>query len=284
MKGFFISLTALLLIALPSQSGAELSRSGIPVIKSDKPLLFTPAESQWLETKPILSYVYDPDWPPFEWTNAIQEHTGIIPDILAIISNKTGIKFNPVRTNTWREAVALAETDKVDMYSAVAFTEKRGEYLNFTSQSIYSYIAIFVSDIHNSDFTYDENHSLAGKKIALIEGNQLSKTVEKINPDASYVYVSSAQEGFNMVRNKEADLFAVNAATGLYFINHKGYTDIKVYENIDFVFDLKIALQKRIPPEAISAIDKSLLSIDKKTLSNIFNKWTAVRFEKEYNY
>lgn len=264
-----------------SVSGEKEFLSNTQIKKSNNSLFFTSKELQWLDKKQPITYVYDPDWPPFEWTNGIQEHTGIIADILSIISDKTGIEFRPVHTKTWNDAVKLAKAHKVNMYSAVAVTEERKNYLNFTTENIYSYLTVFVSDIKNRDYTLDEFNRLEGKTIALIKGNLLSKTVKMNYPKAKYIYVDSTKEGFDKVTNKKADLFAINAATATYFINHKGYSEVKVYKKIDFKVNLKIALQKDVPKEVISILDKTIRSIGKEQLSDIFHKWTI---GTEYQY
>ena len=178
----------------------------------------------------------------------------------------------------------LAEANKVDMYSAVALTEDRSKYLNFTSNSIYSYGGVIVSRLDEKDVIPEGNSDLSGKNIAIIEGNKLSEIVKKNHPEANYILVDSTSIGLNKVKTKEADLFAVNAATAAYYINHRKFSDLKIYRIIDFTFGLKIALQKKIPKEAISILDKALASIDEQQLNDIFDKWTTVTIQKETDW
>ncbi|MET0106990.1 MAG: transporter substrate-binding domain-containing protein [Sedimenticola sp.] len=107
--------------------------------------LFTSEELEWLEKKPTLAYVYDPDWAPFEWKNDIDRHAGIIADILNLISKRSGIGFTPVNTDTWEESVELVKSGKVNMFSAITKNSAREEYLDFTSRDIYSYPAVFIT-------------------------------------------------------------------------------------------------------------------------------------------
>ena len=78
---------------------------------------FTQQESIWIAEKPTLTYVYDPDWAPFEWKNEIGLHTGIIADIMTILEHKTGIHFIPKHTDTWKESVGLVKSEKIDMHT-----------------------------------------------------------------------------------------------------------------------------------------------------------------------
>jgi len=67
--------------------------------------LFTPQERAWLEKKQVITYVYDPDWAPFEWKNEFHNTTGIIPDILNLIKTNSGMALKPLNTETWEESV-----------------------------------------------------------------------------------------------------------------------------------------------------------------------------------
>lgn len=63
----------------------------------------------WLDKKQPLTYVYDPDWAPFEWNNDINKHTGIIADIMRLVKKKAGIELIAVNTSTWEKSVDLVK-------------------------------------------------------------------------------------------------------------------------------------------------------------------------------
>jgi len=235
---------------------------------------FTENEKKWLEKKVAIKYVYDPNWAPFEWTNGLGKHTGIISDILDMISKNTGVKFIPTHTKTWSEAIKLAETKKVDMYSAVIKSEKREKYMNFTAKDIYSYPAVLVKSITNNKDNLIKNESLEGVKIAVVKGNALGEYVRKKYPKAIFVEVAKTKLGLKEIENKTVDLLAINSVIASYFINLQGYSNIKVHKKLDFMFGLKIAIQKTMPKEVLSILNKGLGSINKKQFSEIFDKWT----------
>ena len=69
-----------------------------------KEIKLTAVERRWIEKKEPIAYAYDPDYAPFEWTNDVGVHSGIIADILKIISSNTDIDFVAMPTKTWAEA------------------------------------------------------------------------------------------------------------------------------------------------------------------------------------
>ena len=244
---------------------------------------FTKKEKQWLHTNPQITYTYDPDWAPFEWTNDIDQHTGILADILTLIQKRSGIYFVTKKANTWEDAVSLVENGQAQMFSGVVQNSQREKYLNFSFKDIYTYNASVVSK--SEDIKSYENLSLnQNTKIALVRKNALSTYIQKIYPELNFYFVARTQDGFDAVKNSKADIFIVNVATAKYYINRDFQKHLHIANELKYQFHLKIALAKTVPHIALSIIDKSLASITDNELNNIFNKWTELKVKKEFDW
>jgi len=235
---------------------------------------FTKKEKLWLSTNPTISYVYDPDWAPFEWKNDIDQHTGIIADILQLIEQESGIYFHGVNTDTWEESTSLVKAGLVNMYSAVIPNTQRENYMNFSHKDIYRYKSVFVIKKSNELNFKNIPQDLKELKIGLVKGNALGTLLKTEYPELNYYDLSTTHDGFTKLQNEEIDLFCVNEITAKYFINKKGFEDTKIAYKLKYKFHLKIALAKDMPSVALSIIDKVLASISEKELNSIFNKWT----------
>jgi len=240
----------------------------------DNSINFTKEERQWLGKNPSISYVYDPDWAPFEWKNDIEQHTGIISDIIQIIEKKTDIYFYAKNTDTWEESTELAKSGAVDMYSAVIKNSQRDIYMNFSNSDIYTYRAVLVSKKSALYDFQDMEKTLQKLKIGLVKGNALGAHMKKMYPSLHYYYLDSTHDGFQSIEDSKIDIFCINEVTAKYYINKKGFSDTKIIYDLDFKLHLKIALSKNMPQIALSVIDKVLASISEQELNNIFNKWT----------
>ena len=246
--------------------------------------LFTPEEIQWLENRQAITYVYDPDWAPFEWKNDIGNHTGIISDVLNLIKQNTGIEFIAVNTDTWEESVELVKSDKADMFSAITQNSAREEYLHFTSRDIYSYPAVLITKFDDKGVYLDPAKDFKGKMIGIVKGSGLGQYIKEKYPELEFVELPATKDGFSAVQNDEIDLFAINTVTAKYFIKKKGFDDLKIALKLDYLYHLKIALRKDLPAEIISILDKSLASISEQELNDIFNKWTEISTEHHTNW
>jgi len=247
--------------------------------KSQAKSTFTPKEIKWLENRQAITYVYDPDWAPFEWKNDIGNHTGIISDVLNLIKQNTGIEFIAVNTDTWEESVEIVKSDKADMFSAITQNSAREEYLHFTSRDIYSYPAVLITRFDDKGVYLDLSKDFKGKTIGIVKGSGLGQYIKEKYPELEFVEIPATHDGFVSVQNDEIDLFAINTVTAKYYIEKKGFDDLKIALKLDYLYHLKIALRKDLPAEIVSILDKSLASISEQELNDIFNKWTEISTE-----
>lgn len=246
--------------------------------------LFTTNELQWLSKKQTLSYVYDPDWAPFEWRNEIDNHTGIIADIISLINKKSGLTLRPINTDTWEESVELVKSGKVSMFSAITQNSVREGYLNFTTKDIYTYPAVLITKFNDKSVYINIEKDFAGKKIGVVKSSGLGQFIKEKHPHLNYVELATTNDGFSSIRNNKIDIFAVNSVTAKYFIEKKGFSDLKIALKLDYIYHLKIAIRKDMPGEILSILDKSLNNIREEELNDIFNKWTEISINQQSDW
>jgi len=238
-------------------------------------LKFTEKEQAWINKNTPITYVYDTDWAPFEWKNEVNRHTGIISDILNIISKKSNLKFEAIHTNNWSTAVLLAQNNKVDMYSAIPYSSDRANYMNFTSSDIFHYHACFVKRSNDKTAYKNLQEELINKSIAIVNSSSLGNSMKEKYPQAHYIEVDKTEDGFKQLEDGHIDLFIINSATANYMINTKGYNNLEIAKKIDQMFKLKVAISKSMPDEVLSIIDKTLADIDQNEIDRIYNKWIS---------
>ncbi len=255
------------------------------IFKEKNNIHFTKNEQDFIFKNHTVKYVYDPDWRPFEWKNGLNEHAGIIADILKLVSQRSGIKFEAVNTDSWTESVKLVKLKSVDMFSAVPVTKERKEYLNFTKSNIYSYPAVFVSNTKNKDIILNDiQENIKNKIVGILKSNSLGIYIKNRYAQAKFIELDSMEEGFEKLKNNEIDLFAINAVSANYYITNKGYSDAKIYSSTDYMFELKIALQKNLPPELLSILNKSLRDITAQEKKSIFLKWITLKIQNRTDW
>ena len=246
--------------------------------------IFTQQELVWLDKKQTLAYVYDPDWAPFEWKNDINTHTGIIADIMSILGERTGIEFIPRHTDTWKESVDLVKSEEVPMFSAITQNSAREEYLDFTDKDIFTYPAVLVTPFDTHTVYLDMDKDAKNKTIGIILSSGLGQYIPEYHPDLNYVSITSTQEGFEKLRDKEIDLFAINAITARYYIEKKHFSDMKIALKLNYLYHLKMAVHKNAPEEIATILTKGLAGISEHEINHIFQKWISREADKELGW
>jgi len=246
------------------------------IAKNDFKIDLTPKELQWLEKDKTVKFSFDPDWKPIEWADEIQDHKGILSDVIKLIEQKSGITISPIYADSWSEAVKSVKTQQSDAFSA-GETENRKKYMNFTQKSLLITPFVFVSRL-------DENYpngfnDIQGKKIALLRDSTIHHLIEKNRSDINFILYESDRRELKDLENGTVDIVLLNAITAKYYIDVLGYDDLKIAYKTEFNLDLKFAIRKDFDEEALSIINKSLDVISKKELSDIIDKWMIFRIK-----
>ena len=233
---------------------------------------FSQKEQEWLATKPLIKYAYDPSWKPFEWKNGISQHVGIVADIIKIIGKTGGIRFVASPSNTWNEALGKIKNGSVDMMSAMARTKDREQYANFTKNVIFTIPNVFVS---KKSSNYKKGFAdLKDKKVAVIGGYAIESLLKRDKPNIPLVSVNNVIDGLRGLVDGKIDVLIINMATAEYYLNNVKFKNLKISFKTHYNFDLRMAFRKGYPKVALSVIDKVIDTISNEERNRVYNKWT----------
>lgn len=281
----FINIINKVIDAIPSRQILEIQQKWVGNVGSIlKKITLTNKEKKWLDKNKKLKYVYDVNWAPFEWKNALGKHTGMSYDILALIEQRSGIRFEQVNTKKWSDAVALVKSGKVKMYSGIGENKERKKYLNFSKNAIFKIPYVFVTKKNDKNDYLETFKVIKNKKVSVVENYTIHGILDDNYPNLPLDFVKNVEEGFDKVSKAETDIFIVNAGTAKYYINRMGYDNLKIATKIDFNLEFKIALRKEVAPEAMSIINKAIETISEKERSDIYFKWTQAQVSTKIDW
>lgn len=228
----------------------------------------TQKEVEYLENKGKLYYSIDPAWYPYE---SIQDgkHIGITRDILTVIEKQLNIEFILVMTESWKETLELAENRKIDFIPLIEDFHDRHDYLNFSRPYIRSSLAI-VSNYRNF-FTTNLNE-ITGKKIAYIEGYNLSTKLKNKYTNVNFIAYNSKELIFRDILNGK--LFGYIDSLEVINKEINNYPSLKVSGFLEEELELSFATLK---DDLILSIifEKVLDSIGTNTIENIISNWNS---------
>lgn len=240
--------------------------------------IFTEEERAWIEAHPVIRFGYEPNWPPYEmYENG--RYKGIVNDYLQRISKETGITFEPIPDMTWDESLNKLKSGEIHFVPSCAVTEKRKEFLSFSKVFVSDPIVIVTRKDANfiSGLPY-----MKGKRVALPKNYYTQELLKRDFPKIKIIEKDKITDCLDAVNNGEAYAFMGSLGVVSYYINHKGYTNLKIAAPTDYE-DVQIAMACTKDWEIFTRIaDKVLNKITIDEHNKIRQKWISVRFEYGY--
>lgn len=268
MRVLFILLTSICLL-FPLAS---------PVTAKETEISWTDDELQFIEKHPVIELGVDPQFVPFEFIDENGEHKGIAPDILALISEKTGLQFKVRKGLTWPEAYDLALLGELDGLPAVGKTPEREESFLLSEPYYYFKRVIVTNDQDQSISSIDD---LAGKTVA-VQRNSSHHSYLLQHEDIHLSLYDSVEAALVAVATNKEKAFIGNLATTNYLIRTNGLTDLRF---IAFEAEKQQALYfaaSKDHPELISIFNKAAATITEAEINEINSKWIELDTSLDY--
>lgn len=246
---------------------------------SSKTVELTENEKTWLKAHPLIAIGGKTDWAPVEFVNEHGQYQGISNDYLALIAQKTGLKFN-VSTDQWTTHLQNFRKQKIDILTAAYRTEERNHYADFSTAYFEMVDYFFIRD----DLNISSLQDLNGKRAAIPDGYAQVESIKKNFPKIQTLKVANIKAAIDAVLEGRADVLYDSYAILSHTLKKEAINSI-----IPFKSSRNIGLNsvhfmtRKDTPELTSIIQKGLDSISEQEKEGIHNKWLGVDNRPEIN-
>jgi ABC-type amino acid transport substrate-binding protein len=232
-------------------------------------VILTTEEKSYIQAnRPLMTY--DPSWPPFDFRNNNGRHSGIISDILRLITNKTGLRIAPVHTDSWSETMDLVKQGRFDIVSMLNQSDERKVYLNFTTP-IMTNPLIIVARSDNENIT--DLQSITGP-VAVVDSYLTEQRVLQSKPDAVLLKARSTEDTLEMVNDGQAQVTVLTEVEAKHFIRDKKWKQLKITGSTPYSNILRIGVRKD-DKILLSILQKGVNAITISERDKIIHKWLA---------
>lgn len=239
-------------------------------------------EQEWIKKHPVMTFTSDPKWFPFEYIDkATGKHKGLASNYLNIITEKTGIVFKLIKTDSWSNSVKKLRLGQSDMLACLQQTPYRDKFMNFTD--IYLEYPIVMVTKQDKGFLADLSE-LKGKKVALVKDYAIAETIAQEYAEIDLVYAKNVIDALNMVSKGEVYAFVSVLPVASYNINNGGFFDLKIAGKTKYTSKLRMAFRKDVDILGVGIINKALDSITDEKKMQIYNDLVGVKFEESIDY
>ncbi|MDA8483096.1 transporter substrate-binding domain-containing protein [Pseudomonas resinovorans] len=259
--------------AIPETMSAEIVKrwgggSGM-FLDNLRPQL-TKREMHWLERHSPARLVVDETFEPMTFFNSQGRFRGIVPDLLDLIQQRTGLEFEVSARSSARDLLADLNAGRADMAATLFSTPERSQGLSFTRPYFSTSSVLVVRDSDNSPQGLDD---LDGRRLAIPAGHLLIPYIREHYPKVLLQEVETGIRGLSGVVEGRFDaaLHAMASSTFLisrYFPGRLRIADTVGRDPGRFAFAVS-----RDAPELQSILDKALLSISPDELGSLINRW-----------
>jgi len=240
--------------------------------QSSNAIVLTQAEKRWLSKHPVIRTSSEPDYAPFDFVED-GKSVGFSVDYLNLLAERAGLKIEYVQ-DTWSNLVKMAEKKEVDLLHTIFRTSDRESFLRFTKpyKSVVNFIFVR-DDIVGVNSLAD----LAGKTVALPEGDSITELLIKEVPGAKIVFMDQYLQILKSIALGRTDATVMDSAVANYLIRENTLTNIRpvAEANIDSgERDPKYRFGVRKDwPELHSILEKAMGTISREDIARLEARW-----------
>lgn len=204
---------------------ALLLLAGLPLAAAAQAVALTDSERAYLQVHPAVPLCVDPDWWPFEVIDPAGRHAGISADLIALVTQRTGVNLQLQPRRTWEESLAASRSGDCLALSFLNSTPEREQWLIFTEPLLVDPNVIITREEH--PFVSDIG-ALQGKSIALPRGTAMAERIARDFPNLRIVPTDSEREALALVSERKADLTLRSLIVVAATIKHEGWFNLKI--------------------------------------------------------
>lgn len=239
-------------------------------IPDKHPLQLSAREQRWLEQHPQVKVAVIESFLPISFFGEQGEFRGISADILALVSLRTGLKFNVLRGDSMVQQINQLHDGKVDLLAVIAPSGEREGEMRFTRPYLTTPFVLVSRVEANSPTTLDE---MAGKRLALIRGMVPRAFVINNFPLVQIFCIDNAARAMEMLARGEVD-GVINSLLGARHMISQRYRDRLQIAGTVGEEPARVSFSTdRGASELKSILDKALLSICSDEMSELVNRW-----------
>ena len=241
------------------QSIAKRWSAGSDILLSDQKLQLTEREERWLAQHPVVRVAVSETMAPLTFFDAYGNFRGITADLLEMIRLRTGLRFEIQRVRGLNKMMQMVNQHETDIIAAISPTAPRQGTLSFSRPYLVNSFVLLTAKGRKAPASLEQ---LAGKKLALSQGNPLTEYLRSQYPQITLVETESIYRATELLAEGEVQGAVNTLVIANYLLASQMFQDrLQISATIGTqpaTFSLATA---RDATELSSILNKALLSI-----------------------
>jgi len=260
--------------AVPDSEQERIAKrwsAGSDILLSDNKLQLTGREEQWLAQHPVVSVVVSETLAPLTFFDAHGNFRGITADLLEMIRLRTGLRFEIQRAHGLNTMIQRVKQGETDIISAISPTASRESTLKFTRPYLVNSFVLLTAKGRQAPASLEQ---LAGKKLALSQGNPLTDYLRSQYPRITLVETESIYRATELLAEGEVQGAVNTLVIANYLLASQMFRDrLQISATLGTQPATFALATARDATELHSILNKALLSIAPDELGIINSRW-----------
>jgi two-component system sensor histidine kinase EvgS len=233
-------------------------------------ITLSPQEQKWLADNPIVTVAGNVNFPPIDFVNKQNVHTGFSHDLLELIARRVGFKL-AFNTSIWSEALASTKRGENMLLPAIYHNKEREKDFLFSDEYFRSLEYFFSKNSLN----ITNNSNLKGLTLAIVKNHAVEPLIRATYPELNIVNAGNLKDTIQLVLENKADLVYHAYSAIQYQLNTDGIVNFQALMPLEGAssFGIRMAATKN-NPELISLINKGLATVTQEEKIQLLNKWS----------
>ncbi|MEG0369940.1 MAG: transporter substrate-binding domain-containing protein, partial [Hungatella sp.] len=236
--------------------------------------LFTRDEAEYIKQSPVLTIGNLPNrYPLSQYHEKTGELVGITEDILNLISEKSGLKFDLQPLPIGKKPMAELKARNYDLVAGVLRTDNflRDPELSLSESFLDGKLVI----VGRAGETLDLKGAHTIVMTTAFQGMQ--EYIQKEYPQYEILYRDNNDECLNAVKNKEADMMMQNSFVVSYWLQNPRFNALEIIPTYSLNEQTCIAANSDTDPRLISVLSKTIKILDQDTIDQYIVKHTIAK-------
>ena len=261
--------------AIPSSEQMTIARrwnaGGVSISGTHK-VQFSVDEHRWLAQHPRLKVVMNEDFLPFTFFDEQERFRGLSADVIAKISLRTGLKFDPQKGASVDAMITSVNQGEADLLAALTPSTDRERRVSLSRPYLSTPFVLVTRNLPDSPNNLQD---LSGKRLAIISGNASREMIAREFPTVQIVEAKSLDDAFSLLAKGSVDASVSTLISARYLVARNYPDQLKISATVGArAAQLAFAVD-HASPILLSIINKALLSISPEEMDELTNRWRS---------
>ena len=202
-------------------------------IKSDfetnnQSLQLTAEEKNWLAKHPNIRLGSESNWLPIEFIDHSGRMQGFSADVIKILEQRLGIRFNLYPQINWSETFNRLNNHELDIVASIVKTKRREKHLSFSQAYLTPSIVIYTRKDSPGIGGLD---ALNGKTVSVENNYYILERLKKGYPDINLHLVDTTSQALIALSHGEVDAYIGIQGPANAIIEQNALTNLKIAQD-----------------------------------------------------